>query len=181
MEHTHDSSSGRLIWFLSIRWALSCIQEAVSLVIFQMFGYFSDSTVGGVCCLGFLLVNMAAVSAPKLIAWGKGVSHFLSYTILGHISFTECVYAETSYTHSLQKKKKKSLGTESKRAFLWSGCKERCLCPARLAEPVLHPPQLCPLGYYTFTTQSALSKRSCSNPRKSRLHWRKWLCSVHKC
>lgn len=67
------------------------------------------------------------------------------------------------------------------RAFQWSGCKERCLCPVRLAGPVLHPPQHCLLGYYTFTTQSAQSKRSCSNPCKSRLHWRKWLCSVHKC
>lgn len=75
----------------------------------------------------------------------------------------------------------KTLGNESKRAFLWSGCKERCLCPTRLARSLLHPPQLCRLGYYTFTTQSALSKRSCSNPCKSRLHWRKWLCSVHKC
>ncbi len=75
----------------------------------------------------------------------------------------------------------KTLGTESKRAFQWSVYKERCLCPARLAGPLLHPPWLCLLGYYTFTTQSALSKRSRSNPCKSRLHWRKWLCSVHKC
>ena len=75
----------------------------------------------------------------------------------------------------------KILVTESTRAFLYSVCKERCLCPSRLAGPLLHPPQLCLLGYYTFTTQSALSKRSWSNPRKSRLHWRKWLCSVHKC
>lgn len=35
--------------------------------------------------------------------------------------------------------------------------------------------------YHTFTTQSALSKRSCSNPHRSWLHWRKWLYSVHKC
>lgn len=73
------------------------------------------------------------------------------------------------------------LGTESRRAFLWSVCTERCLCPARLAGPLLHPLWLCLLGYYTSTSQSALSKRSCSNPCKSRLHWRKWLCSVHKC
>lgn len=45
---------------------------------------------------------------------------------------------------------------------------------------VLDPSCLCLRGFYIFTTPSALSKRSCSNPHKSRLHWRKWLCSVHK-
>lgn len=51
----------------------------------------------------------------------------------------------------------------------------------QISRATITPSLVCLRGYYTFTTQSALSKRSCSNPRKSRLHWRKWLCSVHKC
>lgn len=54
--------------------------------------------------------------------------------------------------------------------FLPRVYKVRCPCSARLAGPLLDPHWLCLLGYYIFTTQSALSKRSCSNPCKSRLH-----------
>ena len=61
---------------------------------------------------------------------------------------------------------------------LWtSGRTFTCVQAAEQSSPPL-PARLQP---HISPLRSAPSKRSCcSNPRKSRLHWPKWLCSVHK-
>lgn len=153
-------------------------QKNVGLLTSQMSGWISFQSSPRTVFISTVInkENMAALSAPEHRKPEGNVSWICSVILC-------CVRHPRLYMY-IQRRgtwSTKTLGAESERAFLQSVCKERCLCPARLAGPLLHPARLCLLGYYTFTTQSAPSKRSCSNPRKSRLHWRKWLCSVHKC